>query len=147
MKRYKSFLLNKSKEHILECLLNEGILTYGDDFQSKLKSLSRNRVANALLSIVNKEFDDKDLEQKIRYDIQGAVEGIELKLKEKEDNKQARTMKKMEREQRKLQKEDAKLAKQHAKTMKNMEKKKAKEDKEFSKLQKAREAEFKKMEA
>ena len=63
MKRYKSFLLNKSKEHILECLLNEGILTYGDDFQSKLKSLSRNRVANALLSIVNKEFDDKDLKQ------------------------------------------------------------------------------------
>ena len=93
------------------------------------------------------EFEDKDLEIKIKDDIQGAVEGIELKMKEKEDKKQARTMKKMEREQKKLQKEDSKLAKQHAKTMKNMEKKKAKEDKEFTKLQKVREAEFKKIEA
>ena len=93
------------------------------------------------------EFEDKELEIKIKDDIQGAVEGIELKMKEKDDKKQARTMKKMEREQNKLQKEDTKLAKQHAKTMKNMEKKKAKEDKEFSKLQKARETEFKKIEA
>ena len=31
------------------------------------------------------EFEDKELEIKIRDDIQGAVEGIELKLKEKED--------------------------------------------------------------
>jgi len=93
------------------------------------------------------EFEDKELEIKIKDDIQGAVEGIELKLKEKEDKKQARTMKKMEREQKKLQKDDDKKAKQHAKTMKNMEKKKAKEDKEFAKLQKAREAEFKKLEA
>jgi hypothetical protein len=93
------------------------------------------------------DFEDKDLEIKIKDDIQGAVEGIELKLKEKEDKKQARTMKKMERELNKLQKEDDKKAKQHAKTMKNMEKKKAKEDKEFAKLQKVREAEFKKIEA
>ena len=93
------------------------------------------------------EFEDKELEIKIKDDIQGAVDGIELKLKEKEDKKQARTMKKMEREQKKLQKEDAKQAKQHAKTMKNMEKKKAKEDKEFAKLQKVRQAEFKKIEA
>ena len=93
------------------------------------------------------EFEDKELEIKIKDDIQGAVEGIELKMKEKDDKKQARTMKKMEREQKKLQKEDTKQAKQHAKTMKNMEKKKAKEDKEFAKLQKAREAEFKKIEA
>ena len=93
------------------------------------------------------EFEDKELEITIKDDIQGAVEGIELKMKEKDDKKQARTMKKMEREQNKLQKEDTKLAKQHAKTMKNMEKKKAKEDKEFSKLQKARETEFKKIEA
>jgi len=93
------------------------------------------------------EFEDKELEIKIKDDIKGAVEGIELKLKEKDDKKQARTMKKMEREQKKLQKEDAKLAKQHAKTMKNMEKKKAKEDKEFAKLQKVRNAEFKKIEA
>ena len=93
------------------------------------------------------EFEDKELEIKIKDDIQGAVEGIEMKLKEREDKKQARTMKKMEREQKKLQKEDTKLAKQHAKTMKNMEKKKAKEDKEFAKLQKVRDAEFKKIEA
>jgi len=92
------------------------------------------------------EFEDKDLEIKIKDDIKGAVEEIELKLKEKEDKKQARTMKKMEREQKKLEKEDSKLAKQHAKTMKKMEKDKAKEDKEFSKLQKAREAELKKIE-
>ena len=30
------------------------------------------------------EFEDKDLEIKIKDDIQGAVEGIEMKLKEKE---------------------------------------------------------------
>ena len=99
------------------------------------------------MKLYEPEFDDKELEQKIKDDIQGAVEGIELKMKEKDDNKQARTMKKMEREQKKLQKEDSKLAKQHAKTMKNMEKEKAKEDKEFAKLQKAREVEFKKLEA
>jgi hypothetical protein len=93
------------------------------------------------------EFEDKELEIKIRDDIQGAVEGIELKMKEKEDKKQARTMKKMEREQKKLQKEDSKKAKQHAKTMKKMEKEKTKEDKEFAKLQKVRAAEFKKIEA
>jgi hypothetical protein len=93
------------------------------------------------------EFEDKDLEIKIRDDIQGALEGIELKMKEKDDKKQAKTMKKMDREQKKLQKEDTKLAKQHAKTMKNMEKNKAKEDKEFSKLQKMRAVEFKKIEA
>ena len=99
------------------------------------------------MKLYEPEFDDKELEQKIKDDIQGAVEGIELKMKEKDDNKQARTMKKMEREQKKLQKEDSKLAKQHAKTMKNMEKEKTKEDKEFAKLQKAREVEFKKLEA
>jgi hypothetical protein len=93
------------------------------------------------------EFEDKELEIKIKDDIKGVVEGIEKKLKEKEDKKQARTMKKMEREQKKLQKEDAKKAKEHAKTMKKMEKEKAKEDKEFAKLQKAREAELKKIEA
>ena len=93
------------------------------------------------------EFEDKELEIKIKNDIQGAVEGIEMKMKEKDDKKQARTMKKMEREQKNLQKEDSKLAKKHAKTMKNMEKQKAKDDKEFAKLQKMREAEFKKLEA
>ena len=99
------------------------------------------------LKIYDAELEDKDLESRIKNDIQGAVEGIELKMKEKEDKKKARTMKKMEREQQKLEKNDSKLAKQHAKTMKKMEKVKAKEDKEFSKLQKAREAEFKKIEA
>jgi hypothetical protein len=93
------------------------------------------------------EFEDKDLEIKIRDDIQGVLEGIELKMKEKDDKKQAKTMKKMDREQKKLQKEDSNLAKQHAKTMKNMEKNKAKEDKEFVKLQKVRAVEFKKIEA
>jgi hypothetical protein len=93
------------------------------------------------------EFHNKELEQKIKYDITQAVEEIELKIKEKEDKKHARTMKKMERELNKLQKEDDKKAKQHAKTMKKIEKNKAKEDKEFNKLQKAREAEFKKLEA
>jgi hypothetical protein len=99
------------------------------------------------LNVYEPEFEDKELEKKIKDDIQGAVEGIELKLKEKEDKKQSRTMKKMEREQKKLQKDDTKLAKKHAKTMKNMEKQKVKEDKEFAKLQKSREAEFKKIEA
>jgi hypothetical protein len=92
------------------------------------------------------EFEDKQLEIKIKDDIKHAVEGIEIKLKEKEDKKKARTMKKMEKEQNRLQKIDEKLAKQHAKTMKKMEKEKAKEDKEFAKLQKAREVEFKKLE-
>jgi hypothetical protein len=115
----------------------------------KTSQTSQRKMISALkkLKIYEPEFDDKELEQKIKDDIQGAVEGIELKMKEKDDNKQARTMKKMEREQKKLQKEDSKLAKKHAKTMKNMEKEKAKEDKEFAKLQKAREAEFKKFEA
>jgi hypothetical protein len=115
----------------------------------KASQTSQRRIVQKLkkLKVYDPDFDDKDLERKIKDDIQGAVEGIELKLKEKEDKKQARTMKKMEREQKKLQKEDSKLAKQHAKTMKKMEKDKAKEDKEFSKLQKAREAEFKKIEA
>jgi hypothetical protein len=99
------------------------------------------------LNAYEAEFEDKELEKKIKDDIQGAVEGIELKLKEKEDKKQARTMKKMEREQKKLQKDDTKLAKKHAKTMKNIEKQKIKEDKEFAKLQKSRQAEFKKIEA
>ena len=93
------------------------------------------------------EFEDKELEIKIKDDIQNAVEGIEMKMKEKDDKKQARTMKKMEKEQKKLQKDDSKLAKQHAKTMKNMEKQKAKDDKDFAKLQKMREVEFKKIEA
>jgi hypothetical protein len=93
------------------------------------------------------EFHDKELELKIRDDITKSVEEIELKIKEREDNKRAKTMKKMEREQKKLEKEDAKKAKQHAKTMKIMEKEKAKEDKEFAKLQKIREAEFKKLDA
>ena len=93
------------------------------------------------------EFEDKELEIKIKDDIKGAVEGIELKLKEKEDKKHAKTMKKMEREQKKLEKEDAKKAKEHSKTMKKMEKEKAKEDKEFARLQKVREAELKKIEA
>jgi hypothetical protein len=93
------------------------------------------------------DFHNKDLEQKIKGDIKAAVEVIELKIKEKEDMKKARTMKKMEREQKKLEREDAKKAKQHAKTMKKMEKDKTKEDKEFAKLQKIREAEFKKLEA
>jgi hypothetical protein len=92
------------------------------------------------------EFEDKELEIKIKNDIQGAVEGIEMKMKEKDDKKQARTMKKMEREQKNLQKDDTKLAKKHAKTMKNMEKQKAKDDKEFAKLQKMREVQFKKLE-
>ena len=115
----------------------------------KATQTKQKRMINKLkkLKIYEPEFEDKDLERKIKDDIQGAVEGIELKLKEKEDKKQARTMKKMEREQKKLQKEDDKKAKQHAKTMKNMEKQKAKEDKEFAKLQKARDAEFKKIEA
>ena len=115
----------------------------------KASQTSQKRMIQKLkkLKIYEPEFEDKDLERKIKDHIQGAVEGIELKLKEKEDNKQARTMKKMEREQKKLQKEDSKLAKQHAKTMKNMEKQKTKEDKEFAKLQKVREAEFKKIEA
>jgi hypothetical protein len=99
------------------------------------------------LNVYEPEFHDKELEKKIKDDIQGAIEGIELKLKEKDDKKQSRTMKKMEREQKKLQKDDTKLAKKHAKTMKNMEKQKVKEDKEFAKLQKSREAEFKKIEA
>jgi hypothetical protein len=99
------------------------------------------------LKIYEPEFENKELERKIKDDIQVAVEGIEVKMKEKDDKKQARTMKKMEREQKKLQKDDSKLAKQHAKTMKKMEKEKVKEDKEFAKLQKTREAEFKKIEA
>jgi hypothetical protein len=113
----------------------------------KASQTSQKRMIQKLkkLNIYEPELEDKDLEQKIKDDIQGAVEGIELKLKEKEDNKQARTMKKMEHEQKKLQKEDSKLAKQHAKTMKNIAKQKTKEDKEFAKLQKAREAEFKKI--
>ena len=110
---------------------------------------SQKKVINKLkkLKIYEPEFEDKELEQKIKDDIQGAVEGIELKLKEKDDKKQSRTMKKMEKEQNKLQKEDTKLAKKHAKTMKNMEKQKVKDDKEFAKLQKIREVEFKKLEA
>jgi hypothetical protein len=99
------------------------------------------------LKMYDVEFEDKELEIKITDDIRGAVEGIELKLKEKEDKKQAKTMKKMEKEQAKLQKEDLKKAKQHAKTMKIMERQKAKEDKEFTKQQKARDAEFKKLDA
>jgi len=115
----------------------------------KASQNSQKRIVRNLkkLKIYEPEFEDKDLERKIKDDIQGAVEEIEMKLKEKEDKKQARTMKKMEREQKKLQKEDSKLAKQHAKTMKNMAKQKTKEDKEFAKLQKAREVEFKKIEA
>jgi hypothetical protein len=97
------------------------------------------------------DFHDKELEQKIKGDIKDAVEEIELKIelkmKEKEDKIKARTMKKMERDQKKLEREDSKKAKQHAKTMKKMEKDKAKEDKEFAKLQKIREEEFKKLEA
>jgi hypothetical protein len=99
------------------------------------------------LKLYDHEFEDKDLEQKIRNDIHNKVEEIELNAKEKEDNKKAKTMKKMEREQKKLEREDTKMAKKHAKTMKKMEKEKAKEDKEFIKLQKARDAEFKKLEA
>jgi hypothetical protein len=115
----------------------------------KASQTSQKRMIQKLkkINIYEPELEDKDLERKIKDDIQGAVEGIELKLKEKEDNKQARTMKKMEHEQKKLQKEDSKLAKQHAKTMKNIAKQKTKEDKEFAKLQKAREAEFKKIDA
>ena len=115
----------------------------------KASQSSQKKIVQKLkkLKIYEPEFEDKDLERKIKDDIQGAVEQIEMKLKEKEDKKQARTMKKMDREQKKLQKEDSKLAKQHAKTMKNMAKQKTKEDKEFAKLQKAREAEFKKIEA
>jgi hypothetical protein len=99
------------------------------------------------LKLYDEEFHDKELHQKINIDIKNAVEEIELKIKEKEDNKKAKTMKKMEREQKKLEKEDAKKAKQHAKTMKIMKKEKAKEDKEFAKLQKIRETEIKKLEA
>jgi len=97
------------------------------------------------MKIYEPEFEDKDLEIKIMDDIKDAVEGIELKLKEKEDKKQAKTMKKMEKEQVKLQKDDLKKAKQHAKTMKVVERQKTKDDKEFAKLQKVREAEFKKL--
>ena len=99
------------------------------------------------LKLYDEEFYDQDLGQKINVDIKNAVEQIELKIKEKEDNKKAKTMKKMEREQKKLEKVDAKKASQHAKTMKKMEKDKIKEDKEFAKLQKIREAEFKKLDA
>jgi hypothetical protein len=114
----------------------------------KTSQTSQKKMISALkkLKIYEPEFENKELEQKIRDDIQGAVEEIEVKIKEKDDKKQARTMKKMEREQKKLQKEDTKQAKQHAKTMKNMVKQKTKEDKEFAKLQKVREAEFKKLE-
>jgi len=110
---------------------------------------SQKKIINKLkkLKMYEPEFEDKELEQKIKHDILGAVEGIELKLKEKEDKKQGRTMKKMEKEQKKLQKDDVKLAKKHAKTMKNMEKQKVRQDKEFAKLQKIRETEFKKIEA
>ncbi len=97
------------------------------------------------MKIYEPEFEDKDLEIKIMDDIKDAVEGIELKLKEKEDKKQAKTMKKMEKEQVKLQKDDLKKAKQHAKTMKVVERQKIKDDKEFAKLQKVRETEFKKL--
>ena len=90
------------------------------------------------------EFEDKELEVIIKNDIKNAVEKMELEMREK---KQARTMKKMAIEQKKLQKQDAKLAKQHAITMKKAAKEKAKEDKEFAKLQKAREAELNKIAA
>ena len=99
------------------------------------------------LKIYDMDLNDTNLENKIKHDIEVAVEAVEVKMKEKEDKKKARTMKKMEREQKKLEKEDSKLAKQHAKTMKKMKKEQAKEDKEFVKLQKARQAEFKKLEA
>jgi hypothetical protein len=119
--------------------------------KSNIKNSQKNKklVINKLkkLKLYDEEFHDKELEQKIKDHIKGAVEEIELILKQKEDKKKAQTMKKMEREQKKLQLEDAKKAKQHAKTMKKMEKDKAKEDKEFQKLQKIREAEFKKLEA
>ena len=69
------------------------------------------------------DLEDKVLRRKIYDDVQVAVEGVEMQLKEKNDKKQARTMKKMEKEQNKLVKGDAKLAKKHAKTMKIMEKK------------------------
>lgn len=93
------------------------------------------------------EMKDKELETQINDDIKKAIEPIELKQREKDEKKHAKTMKKMEREQKKLEKEDAKKAKEHNKTMKKMEKEKEKEDKEFAKLQKIREAEMKKIDA
>ena len=93
------------------------------------------------------EMKDKELEMQIKDDIKKVIEPIELKQKEKEARKHAKTMKKMERDQKKLEKEDAKKAKEHNKTMKKMQKDKDKEDKEFAKLQKIREAEMKKIEA
>lgn len=63
MNSYKSFIQKKSKKYILEYLISEGILTYGDDFQSKLKNISKNTVASSLISIMGDEFDDRDLKQ------------------------------------------------------------------------------------
>lgn len=93
------------------------------------------------------EMTDKVLEKEIQDNIKKVLEPIELKEKEKQDKKHAKTMKKMEREQKKLEKEENKKAKEHAKTMKKMQKEKDKEDKEFAKMQKVRDAEMKKMEA
>ena len=63
MNSYKSFVQKKSKKYILEYLISEGILTYGEDFQSKLKNISKNPVASSLISIMGDEFDDSDLKQ------------------------------------------------------------------------------------
>jgi hypothetical protein len=152
IKRDKSKLKDKSKT--LKTKITKFTKLVKNNLKQTQKSLkqSQKKQKHAIRTLKRMkeyypEFEDKDLEVKVMYDIQNKVEEIELKLKEKEEKTQARTMKKMEREQRKLQKDDAKLAKQHAKTMKNMEKKKAKEDKEFNKLQKARETEFKKIQA
>jgi hypothetical protein len=62
----------------------------------KASQTSQKRMVQKLkkLKIYEPEFEDKNLERKIKDDIQGVVEGIEMKLKEKEDKKQARTMKK-----------------------------------------------------
>jgi hypothetical protein len=90
---------------------------------------------------------DKELETQINEDIQKVIEPIELKQRENDEKKHAKTLKKMEREQKKLQKVDAEKAKEHNKTMKKMKDDKAKEDKEFAKMQKIRETEIKKIEA
>ena len=159
-KKVLNKLIRKDKKKLKERnkTLKKSIKNFTKLLKSKIKQTkktvkSSQKKQKKMISELKKmkeyypEFEDKELEIKIKDDIKSVVEGIELKMKEKEDKKQARTMKKMEREQKKLQKEDAKKAKDHAKTMKKMEKDKAKEDKEFAKLQKAREAELKKIEA
>ena len=92
------------------------------------------------------ELQDKELGIVINADITKAVDAIELVIKEKDDKKHARTMKKMENDQKKLDRIDSKKAKEHARTMKKMETEKKKEDKIFNKSQKTRETELKKIE-